>query len=59
VVYCLILEPTENCKLINPQFNLLEFRRVGMATTQGWNGFWGTDDWREPLLQNCEELDLI
>jgi hypothetical protein len=30
-VNCLILEPTEQCRLKNPQSTRLEFRRLGLA----------------------------
>lgn len=32
VIYCLVLEPTENCRLRNKASKLLEFRRMGLAT---------------------------
>lgn len=32
VIYCLVLEPTENCRLRNKSSKLLEFRRMGLAT---------------------------
>ncbi|KAK2596013.1 hypothetical protein N8I77_013524 [Diaporthe amygdali] len=32
VINCLVLEPTENCRLRNKASKLLEFRRIGMAT---------------------------
>jgi len=31
-VACLILEPTDRCHLRDPSSQLLEFRRIGMAT---------------------------
>lgn len=31
-IHCLVLEPTENCRLRNKRSKLLEFRRIGWAS---------------------------
>lgn len=56
-IQCIVLFPTENCKLVCPESNVLEFRRIGYVS-------WNREVWyrilrRKDMLDSEEEPSKV